>query len=53
MYDHIGLHVSDLDASIRFYEAALAPLGTFGRAAGMSPGAYRRTARRAHSTTDD
>jgi catechol 2,3-dioxygenase-like lactoylglutathione lyase family enzyme len=27
MYDHIGLHVNDLDASIRFYEAALAPLG--------------------------
>ncbi|HZP67450.1 MAG TPA: VOC family protein [Rudaea sp.] len=27
MYDHIGLKVSDLDASARFYEAALAPLG--------------------------
>jgi len=27
MYDHIGLQVSDLDASIRFYTAALAPLG--------------------------
>lgn len=27
MYDHIGLHVTDLDASVRFYEAALAPLG--------------------------
>jgi catechol 2,3-dioxygenase-like lactoylglutathione lyase family enzyme len=27
MYDHIGLHVKDLDTSIRFYEAALAPLG--------------------------
>ena len=27
MYDHIGLKVSDLDASIRFYTAALAPLG--------------------------
>lgn len=27
MYDHIGLKVSDLDTSIRFYTAALAPLG--------------------------
>jgi catechol 2,3-dioxygenase-like lactoylglutathione lyase family enzyme len=27
MYDHIGLKVSDLGASIRFYTAALAPLG--------------------------
>jgi len=27
MYDHIGLKVGDLDASVRFYQAALAPLG--------------------------
>ena len=27
MYDHIGLQVKDLDASVRFYQAALAPLG--------------------------
>lgn len=27
MYDHIGLQVSDIDTSVRFYEAALAPLG--------------------------
>jgi predicted lactoylglutathione lyase len=27
MYDHIGLHVKDLGASVRFYEQALAPLG--------------------------
>jgi catechol 2,3-dioxygenase-like lactoylglutathione lyase family enzyme len=27
MYDHIGLKVKDLDASVGFYGAALAPLG--------------------------
>ncbi len=27
MFDHIGLRVNDLDASVRFYTAALAPLG--------------------------
>ena len=27
MFDHIGLHVKDLAASVRFYEAVLAPLG--------------------------
>ena len=27
MYDHIGLKVSNLDESVRFYNAALAPLG--------------------------
>jgi catechol 2,3-dioxygenase-like lactoylglutathione lyase family enzyme len=27
MYDHIGLKVRNLDASARFYKAALAPLG--------------------------
>ena len=27
MYDHIGLKVKSLDASVRFYAAALAPLG--------------------------
>jgi catechol 2,3-dioxygenase-like lactoylglutathione lyase family enzyme len=27
MYDHIGLKVKDLDAAVRFYVAALAPLG--------------------------
>jgi catechol 2,3-dioxygenase-like lactoylglutathione lyase family enzyme len=27
MYDHIGLKVRDIDASVRFYSAALAPLG--------------------------
>lgn len=27
MYDHIGLHVKDLAASVAFYQAALVPLG--------------------------
>jgi len=27
MYDHIGLKVGNIDASVRFYTAALAPLG--------------------------
>jgi catechol 2,3-dioxygenase-like lactoylglutathione lyase family enzyme len=27
MYDHIGLKVKNIDASVRFYQAALAPLG--------------------------
>jgi catechol 2,3-dioxygenase-like lactoylglutathione lyase family enzyme len=27
MFDHIGLRVANLDASVRFYQAALAPLG--------------------------
>jgi catechol 2,3-dioxygenase-like lactoylglutathione lyase family enzyme len=28
MYDHVGLKVANLDTSVRFYAAALAPLGS-------------------------
>ncbi|HWM87594.1 MAG TPA: VOC family protein [Kofleriaceae bacterium] len=40
--DHIGLKVADVDASVRFYEAALAPLGLVvcsrdGSGAGLGP----------------
>ena len=27
MFEHIGLKVRDIDASVRFYTAALGPLG--------------------------
>jgi catechol 2,3-dioxygenase-like lactoylglutathione lyase family enzyme len=27
IYDHVQLHVQDLEASVHFYETALAPLG--------------------------
>lgn len=27
MYDHVGLRVADIPASVRFYQAVLAPLG--------------------------
>ena len=27
MYDHVGIRVNDIEASVRFYRAALAPLG--------------------------
>jgi catechol 2,3-dioxygenase-like lactoylglutathione lyase family enzyme len=27
MFDHVGLHVKDINASVRFYTALLAPLG--------------------------
>lgn len=42
MYDHIGLRAKDLDASVRFCEAALAPLGHVvgprdGSSAGFGP----------------
>jgi catechol 2,3-dioxygenase-like lactoylglutathione lyase family enzyme len=42
MYDHIGIKVGDLDSSIRFYTAALAPLGyvlcsRFENGAGFGP----------------
>ena len=42
MYDHIGLKVGNLDAAVRFYTAALAPLGFVlcskdGNGAGFGP----------------
>ncbi|HKE49417.1 MAG TPA: VOC family protein [Rhodanobacteraceae bacterium] len=37
MYDHIGLKVKDIDASARFYEAALAPLGFVRDGSGFGP----------------
>ena len=45
MYDHIGLKVKDLEASVRFYTAALAALGyelCSHDAAGASFGPARR-----------
>ena len=37
MYDHIGLKVKDIDASTRFYEAALASLGFVRDGSGFGP----------------
>src|SRR5690606_31286430 len=37
MYDHIGLKVKNLDASARFYAAALAPLGCVRDGSGFGP----------------
>jgi len=37
MYDHIGLKVKDIEASARFYEAALAPLGFVREGSGFGP----------------
>ena len=37
MYDHIGLKVKDVEASARFYEAALAPLGFVRDGSGFGP----------------
>jgi catechol 2,3-dioxygenase-like lactoylglutathione lyase family enzyme len=38
MYDHIGLKVKDVDASARFYKAALAPLGCVPDSSGLGFG---------------
>jgi catechol 2,3-dioxygenase-like lactoylglutathione lyase family enzyme len=37
MYDHIGLKVTDIDASARFYEAALEPLEFVRDGTGFGP----------------
>ena len=42
MYDHVGIKVANLDAAVRFYTAALAPLGYVlcskdGNGAGFGP----------------
>ena len=37
MYDHIGLKVKNIDASARFYEATLAPLGFVRDGSGFGP----------------
>jgi catechol 2,3-dioxygenase-like lactoylglutathione lyase family enzyme len=47
MYDHIGIKVGNLDASVRFYTAALSPLGYVlcsrdENGAGLAPRANRR-----------
>jgi catechol 2,3-dioxygenase-like lactoylglutathione lyase family enzyme len=47
MYDHIGLKVRDLAASLKFYRAALKPLGHVAApATTAAPGSVRRTRRR-------
>jgi len=47
MYDHIGLKVSNIDKSVRFYEAALKPRNTHcvrdDSGAGFGPRASRRS----------
>ncbi len=37
MYDHIGLKVRDVKASVKFYEAALGPLGHVADGSGIGP----------------
>ena len=40
MFNHIGVKVKDLDASVRFYRAALGPLGYEARAQDETSGAF-------------
>ena len=53
MYDHIGLKVRDLEASVRFYTAALAPLGLRAvlAATRRARASARRTRRRSGCTS--
>ena len=51
MYDHLGLKVGNLDAAVRFYTAALAPLGFVlcskdENGAGFGPNGFSRGRRR-------
>ena len=53
MYDHIGLKVKDLEVAVRFYRAALEPLGTSSALQDASSPASGRRMRRHYGSTDE